>query len=335
MLLSNRFRTNKKPHLKLTKQQKEYLSNFLNILEKNKDNIFEKLNCLICDHHDFEIISEKDRYGLDYPTGICSRCGNMQQTQYYSDEILSLFYSKYYNKIYFNFHDTEARFESQRKLAFDKYSFIKELNYELSDNNKNLDILEIGCGPGGILSFFSEKGFNVTGIDLDDTHLKFGREKNLNLFNRTQFRLEKKYDLILVSHVLEHLKNPKEELNFIKKLCHKNTIIYIEVPSISMIGNMYDSDVLKYLHIAHCYHFSLSSFKNFCNKFGLKILKINSKIQAICSFEEKKYISNYNFSETKKELEKFENDYLKYGKILILKRIIRRFFGKILNYFGG
>ena len=101
-----------------------------------------------------------------------------------------------------------------------------------------------------------------------------------------------------------------------------------------MIGNMYDFDVLKYLHIAHCYHFSSNSFENFCNKNGLKILKVNSKIQALCCFHEKKSLFKYNYSETKKELEKFEKVYSKYGKILILIRIIRRSIGSILNRLG-
>lgn len=331
MLLSNRFRADKKPHINLTKIQKQFIRNFIDILKKNENDNFEKLNCLICEKNDFEIISEKDRYGLDYSTGICSNCGNMQQTKYFSDYILNLFYKEYYNNIYFNFANVENRFNSQKKLAINKYSFLEDF---INNSNKNFNILEIGCGPGGILSFFSDKGFDVTGIDLDDNHLEFGRKKNLNLINRHNFNVKKKYDLILISHVLEHLKKPEIELNFIKKYSHENTIIYIEVPSISMIGNMYDFDVLKYLHIAHCYHFSSNSFKNFCIKNGLNILKVNSKIQALCSFNEKKTLFKYNYSETKKELEKFEKVYSKYGKILILVRIIRRAIGSILNLLG-
>ena len=151
----------------------------------------------------------------------------MQQTEYflmkfliYSIEIIIIKFIHIIN--------TELRFNSQHKLTFDKYSFLKEF-VDKSKNKKNLKILEIGCGPGGIVSFFSEKGYDVTGIDLDDKNLEFGKKKNLNLINRNHFNLEQKYDLILMSHVLEHLKKPEKELDFIKKICHQNSIIYIEV----------------------------------------------------------------------------------------------------------
>ena len=183
--------------------------------------------------------------------------------------------------------------------------------------------------------FFKEKGFNVTGIDLDDNHLEYVKSKGLNLFNKINTSHNEKFDLIIISHVLEHMKNPNIEIKRIREnWIKKDTIMYIEVPSVHSISSMYDSDILKYFHIAHCYHFTLSSFINFCKLNGLKILDINSKIQSIILFDTKSSEITLDFETTKNEILKIEYDYNYFGKLLKIKRILRRFFGKILNLLG-
>ena len=335
MILNKRFEFYNKPYLKLNNKQINFINKFNTEIKKFNNSIYEKLTCLICNQYNFEIISKTDRYGFYYPTGICKNCGNVQQTEYFNDKILKLFYTKYYNKIYFNFNNIEERFKSQYKLASNKYEFLFKNIKNLKKNIKDFKILEIGCGPGGILKFFKEKGFDVTGIDYDQRHLNYGKLKNLNLINKFNENLNKEFDLIIISHVLEHMKNPKNEIKKIKKkFTKKETLIYIEVPSIHSIPTMYDSDILKYLHIAHCYHFSLNSFKNFCNLNGLKILKLNSKIQSIVTFDQIKSAITLNFKQCKNELLKTENTFKTFGSILVLKKIIKRFIGRILNYFG-
>tara|TARA_B110000977_G_scaffold201338_1_gene295428 strand:+ start:8601 stop:9632 length:1032 start_codon:yes stop_codon:yes gene_type:complete len=333
MLLSKRYKQNFKPHIKLNKIQKKNINKFIDDLNKNRFKSSEKLSCLICKNYKFEVISEKDRYGLSYTTGICEQCGNLQQIEYYSDDALNHFYRSFYNKIYFNFIDPKKRFESQFKLASDKFIFLSDYLKNIKDKNK-FRILEIGCGPGGILKYFKNKGFSVTGLDLDEEHLNYGKSQKLNLINKFNFESNYKFDLIIISHVLEHMKNPEIEIDIIKNYAHKNTLLYIEVPSIHTIDNMYDSDFLKYLHIAHCYHFSLNSFKNFCIKKNLSILKINKKIQALCKVSIVCEEIKYHYNETREEIQNIEKKYLKFGKFLILKRLIRRFVGRILNKLG-
>ncbi len=335
MLLNKRFEFKNKPHLALNNDQIKSIKEFENEIKNLSNSHYENLPCLICNKNNFEIISKTDRYGFYYPTGICVNCGNLQQTEYLNDEMLKLFYSKYYNKIYFNYNNIEERFNSQYKLAINKFQFINNHLQKLKIIKEDFKILEIGCGPGGILFFFKEKGFNVTGIDFDDKHLEYGKNKDLNLFNKSKINLNEKFDLIIISHVLEHMKNPDIEIKKIKEnLAKKNTLMYIEVPSIHSINSMYDSDILKYLHIAHCYHFTKSSFINFCKLNDMKILDMNYKIQAIVSFKKEDSEIVFNFENTKNEILKIERSFSYFGKLLIIKRILRRFVGKVLNLLG-
>ena len=59
----------------------------------NNQEIFEEQNCYICDERSFRVISEIDRYGFFYPTAICEKCGNVQQKDYYREDVLIDFYT--------------------------------------------------------------------------------------------------------------------------------------------------------------------------------------------------------------------------------------------------
>ena len=68
--------------------------------EVNIEKESTQLSCFLCQKEEFKIISEKDRYGLFYPTGICLNCGHLQQTSYLNSESLNKFYEKHYRDIY-------------------------------------------------------------------------------------------------------------------------------------------------------------------------------------------------------------------------------------------
>jgi 2-polyprenyl-3-methyl-5-hydroxy-6-metoxy-1,4-benzoquinol methylase len=50
-----------------------------------------------------------------------------------------------------------------------------------------------------------------------------------------QIKSNEKFDLIILSHVLEHLLNPSVFLKKIKSILSDNGILYIEVPSLEGI----------------------------------------------------------------------------------------------------
>ena len=86
-------------------------------------------------------------------------------------------------------------------------------------------VLEIGCGEGGNLAPFSEKGCTVTGIDIDEPRIEnaklFFQESGLEgTFIYSDFlsvpvpeKQEEKYDLVLVHDVIEHIE-PQFKIGF-------------------------------------------------------------------------------------------------------------------------
>ena len=238
-----------------------------------------KLNCLICRDSSFNEIGQVDRYGFYYPTGICRHCGNVQQIEYYDNDTLSDFYTNYYRDIYLN-QAPQDLFEEQYARGSSILSFVTPYI------PKSAHILEIGTGAGGILKAFKDAGtYDVHGVDFDERYIEYGNSKGIEI---TQGGIEKmgdgkKFDLVILSHVLEHIINPSDFLKDTRKLLKDGGKIYIEVPSLNHVSRGgYDFDLLLYYQNAHVIHFSVDSLCALIRQCGLNVLKMNDFICCIC-----------------------------------------------------
>ena len=116
---------------------------------------------------------------------------------------------------------------SKQKNNYFKYRNISEITYKKYNLPKyllnvlqgdfNLNILGIGCGFGQMLLALKEYGYkNLSGIDISKEAVKSCKNNDLNvqlISNIQSFCSRykgKKFDIILMSHVLEHL--PKEDI---------------------------------------------------------------------------------------------------------------------------
>ena len=87
-----------------------------------------------------------------------------------------------------------------------KKNFLKHLG-----NEKNIQILEIGCGYGRYTKTILNLGYqNITGIDISREQILYAQEKlglnNVQVADAVEFLdQEKKYDVIILMDVLEHL----------------------------------------------------------------------------------------------------------------------------------
>lgn len=239
---------------------------------------FEFQACYVCGGSEFEPLSEVDRYGFWYPTGLCLNCGNVQQTTYYKDSVVKSLYETYYRHIYGN--------QPPAQLFADQYQHAKSI-HDIVDahlGNGQHRLLEVGTGAGGILQYFADSGYQVTGLDFDKDFIEYGKAKGLNLLLGSIDVLpeEDRFDCIVLSHVLEHIVDPS---GFLARLAGKLTdsgCLYVEVPSLNevMAGN-YDCDLLKFYQNAHVIHFSMDSFTNLCGQSGLSVTRIDPSIRAI------------------------------------------------------
>lgn len=73
-------------------------------------------------------------------------------------------------------------------------------------------LLDIGCGGGKLLKFASQLGWEAVGIELDENAVSAAKRAGLNVIHGSFTaidKLDQLFDLIICSHVLEHVYDPK------------------------------------------------------------------------------------------------------------------------------
>jgi len=280
-MLSSRYKNDGKNTVSLNSTQKKFKMLFQEKIKK-KQYAFETVNCIICNSSNFELLSEKDRYGLSMSVVICTKCGLVQTIPRMTKNTLNEFYDNEYRKIYEEKdHPTEHFFQVQ----YNKGKLINNfINNVTGEKFTKKIVVEIGTSAGGILQFFKDMGNEVYGVDLDSKYIEFGKAKGLNLDVGTIEKLTNiqiKPDLVIYSHVLEHLSNPIEELQTLRKFLHTESIVYIEVPSLEHLTLSYHQNFLEYLQNAHLYHFTLNTLCNCVQKGGFKLINGNNLTQSL------------------------------------------------------
>lgn len=108
----------------------------------------------------------------------------------------------------------------------DEFLFLK--NY-LKENDS---ILDYGCGGGFLLNKFSNKGFNIEGIDIDKESINYIKKNhNYKVILGDYKDLKKKYNLIILFGVFEHIDEPKLFLKKIMSHLKFGGHIFIAIPN--------------------------------------------------------------------------------------------------------
>lgn len=161
---------------------------------------------------------------------------------------------------------------------FDREKYFKEQSYttekyvipyinEILTITSEIKIAEVGCGEGGNLKPFLDKGCSVVGIDISDWKIEYAKKffekhpfnKKLSLISKDIYELKDdtnlKFDLIIMRDTLEHINNQDLFLEHLKILLKPGGKIFLAFPAWRMpFGGhqqMCDSKFLSYLPYFH------------------------------------------------------------------------------------
>lgn len=95
---------------------------------------------------------------------------------------------------------------------------------------KNKDVLDFGCGWGGFLKII-KNAKSISGIELSNQEINYIKKKlkKINISNNIN-SFSKKFDVITLFHVLEHIPYQIKTLKLLKSKLKKKGKIIIEVP---------------------------------------------------------------------------------------------------------
>ena len=94
--------------------------------------------------------------------------------------------------------------------------------------------------------------------------------------------LEKeKFDIIILSHVLEHFLDLDKEIDIIWRLLKDDGVVYIAVPGIKNVVSAYNNDFLLLLQNAHVYNFTRTTLHNVMSKNKFDMIYATEEIQGL------------------------------------------------------
>ncbi|MFY0602402.1 MAG: class I SAM-dependent methyltransferase [Flavobacteriaceae bacterium] len=148
-----------------------------------------------------------------------------------------------------------------------KYKLIKKF-----DTRKN--ILDIGAGTGDFLSFFKKKGWEIYGIEPSNKARNLAKKKEVHLEETLTSFDQKKFDVITMWHVLEHVPNLNEYIHTLKKLLSETGVLVVAVPNFKSYDAAYYKEYWAAYDVPrHLWHFSQKGIEQIFLKENMKVIE--------------------------------------------------------------
>lgn len=248
----------------------------------------ENADCPACGGSGGETLAEKDRYGLYAPVAICGGCGLIRAVPRMTRDAFAAFYDMEYRKLYHGSpRPTSAFFQEQYARGERIFAYLIQ-HGAFPAGPENAYVLEVGCGAGGILKYFRDRGCRVKGLDLGSEYIEYGRSGHgldLSVGTLADLTGGPRPDVVVYSHVLEHILDVEEELAQVHGILAERGSVYVEVPGVKRLWDNYEWDFLRYLQNAHVFHFSLATLTRLMARCGFHRI---SGDETVCSLFRKK-----------------------------------------------
>ncbi len=200
----------------------------------------------------------------------CMKCDAHFLKHFPTEEKLLNYYKKKY-KLTSSFLSTErrriSRLPEQIKLISEIMKYIKP----------PASILEIGCDKGFFLNEARNFGYNCTGIELSKDARNYCKKIGIKVYKNID-QIDKKFDIIVLWHSLEHITEPILLLSSLKEFMTSNAQIFIRVPAFDCIWRkIFKQRWVWFQPNNHYYHYSQKSLRKLLEICGFKTLKIEDR----------------------------------------------------------
>jgi 2-polyprenyl-3-methyl-5-hydroxy-6-metoxy-1,4-benzoquinol methylase len=271
------------PVISLNQFQRDKIEEVLEGIQRGRYAL-EEAPCLCGDVDHNVLIARRDRYGFPAEFRLCRRCGILRTTPRFTPESLVRFYGQDYRQIYDPAYERGASAaEALFRAEVTRGAFIQEFLRPFIGDSRHLTVFDVGCGAGGVLVPFMGAGWSGHGCDIGGEYLEYGRKQGLNLEKGEFGELVGKYgkaDLVILSHVIEHVASPAEFIREIHGGLKEGGFLFLESPGIFGIHRM-NGDIMAYLQNVHLYNFTLRTLADTVTPLGFRKVRGDEYIHAL------------------------------------------------------
>jgi 2-polyprenyl-3-methyl-5-hydroxy-6-metoxy-1,4-benzoquinol methylase len=223
------------------------------------------VSCDLCGADECREVGVGLRFGIEARVVVCLQCGLAYQNPRMNDGELAAFYRDTYRGVYSGNNAEPAQEFIEQQTAHGRRVRDRVTPYL----SPPATILDVGCGPGGMLLPFREAGYSVVGIE-PGPYAQWGRTRLSLDVREAPFESadldDVRVDAIILSFVLEHVSSPTAILRRAHELLRDEGILYVEVPNLWSIRG----PVTKYFHVAHLTYFSPPTLVGILRKCGFQ-----------------------------------------------------------------
>lgn len=239
-------------------------------------------SCPICANKKAEIIHNQkfvlpknSPLPAEYDLVCCINCGFV----YVDTPASQNDYDRYYREL--SKYEDRATASGGGDEIFDRDRLLKtagDIEQFLPD--KDISILDIGCGNGGLLLALKQRGYkNLKGLDPSVVCVNNIRKQGIEaivggIFDNNSGGL---FDLIILTHVFEHVYDLQLAVRNISAKLKPDGKLYIEVPDASRYDKFYRVPYY-YFDTEHVNHFSKESLKNLLTGNNFDLVASNRKV---------------------------------------------------------
>ena len=190
------------------------------------------------------------------------------------EEVVNLYKNNYFNS------DTDGSgylsYNTMEKAL--RKNFKKRVKKIIAQTGRNIDLLDVGAGQGFFVDECLKEGIRAEGLEISKEALIYSRkELKIKMYEGTieEFKPSKKYDVITLWDVIEHVYEPNRFLKIINASLKENGFIFLSTGDIdSLLAKISGPKWHLFNLPEHAYFYSKKTIKKLLNKNNFRILSI-------------------------------------------------------------
>lgn len=246
------------------------------------------LLCLAC-HSDLATVIENvfdTRFGIEraYQIARCRHCGLEQTSPLPEQEELKDLYERFYN--FGGERGTAYTRLRERFLSSRLYRWWLAIDGDISFHTLRGSgrLLDVGCNEGRGLRLYRQNGFEAEGLELNDAAAEVARRQGFTVHSQLieDFQPPHRYDVVVLSNVLEHSVSPQDMLAHVNRLLKPGGGLCVSCPNNrSWLRSLFGTRWINWHVPFHITHFSPETLRRMIEAAGFMQVQVKHRTPAL------------------------------------------------------